>query len=127
MFTLWSLLRECTLKKSGFLKDSYILQVFLEYIPFRIGITGSAASRVLQTFLELYFVWYFSVVMSSSYDMTTVEALKILVRSYLSHLQQHKPNAPQMTFCTDEAEEPARKVNTDMCLSDVSLLVPRGI
>jgi hypothetical protein len=43
--------------------------------------------------------------------MTTVEALKILVRSYLSHLQQHNPNAPQnKKYQTVKAEEPKRKV-----------------
>jgi hypothetical protein len=86
----------------------------LEYIPSRIGIAGSAASHVLQKFLEKYFEWYFSEVRASSYDMTTVEALKILVRSYLSHLQQHNPNAPQnKKYQSVEAEEPRWKVNTN--------------
>jgi hypothetical protein len=127
-FTLWPLLRERVLKGSGFLKDSFVLQVFLEYIPFRIGIAGSAASRVLQKFLELYFAWYFSEVTAPSYDVTTVESLKILVRSYLSHLRQHNPNSPQKTSCADEAEEPTVKVNADTCVPRCcSLPAPRGI
>jgi hypothetical protein len=99
------------IKILNFFKDSYVYQVFLEYIPSRIGIAGSAASRVLQKFLEMYFVWYFSDVTALSYDITTVEALKILVRSYLSHLQQHNPNAPQnKKYQTVKADEPKRKV-----------------
>jgi hypothetical protein len=47
--------------------------------------------------------------------MTTVEALKILVRSYLCHLQQHNPNAPQNKKNKSvEAEEPKRKVNANI-------------
>lgn len=96
---------------SQFATLQQILQVFLDYIPSRIGIAGSAASHVLQKFLEMYFAWYFSDITTSSYDMTTVEALKILVRSYLSHLQQHNPNAPQnKKYRTVKAEEPKRKV-----------------
>lgn len=63
-----------------------VLKVFLEYLPSRIGITGSTASLVLQMFLESFFAWYFSL-SPMSYDPPTVEALKILVRSYLSDLQ----------------------------------------
>ncbi|KAK7788466.1 hypothetical protein R5R35_014523 [Gryllus longicercus] len=77
-----------------------ILKVFLEYIPSRIGITGSTASLVLQIFLEKYFAWYFTLP-TTSYDAPTVEALKILVRSYLSDLQRcDMPNS-------------ARKLNSD--------------
>jgi hypothetical protein len=63
----------------------------------------------------MYFVWYFSDVTTSLYGMTTAEALKILVRSYLSHLQQHNQNALQnKRYQTVKAEEPKRKVNTNM-------------
>ncbi|XP_023724080.1 Hermansky-Pudlak syndrome 3 protein isoform X2 [Cryptotermes secundus] len=96
---------------SQFATLQQILQVFLEYIPSRIGIAGSAASHVLQQFMEMYFVWYFSDVTVSSYDITTVEALKILVRSYLSHLRQQNPNAQQnKKHQTVKADEPRRKV-----------------
>ncbi|KAJ4435469.1 hypothetical protein ANN_18085, partial [Periplaneta americana] len=84
-----------------------ILQVFLEYIPSRIGIAGSAASHVLQRFLEKYFAWYFNELTPqdspASYDMATVEALKILVRSYLSDLQRFNLNSSAKIIDSDAA------------------------
>ncbi|XP_066997400.2 BLOC-2 complex member HPS3 isoform X2 [Anabrus simplex] len=79
----------CTTEGNMTLRE--ILKVFLEYLPSRIGITGSTASFVLQIFLEKYFAWFFSQP-PMPYDLTTVEALKILVRSYLSDLQLHELN-----------------------------------
>jgi hypothetical protein len=99
------------------LKDYFASQVFLEYIPSQIGIAGSAASDVLQKFLEKYFAWYFSHIATqslASYDLATLEALKILVRSYLSDLQRHninKSGKKKLQSC--EPEEPKRKLNTN--------------
>jgi hypothetical protein len=97
--------------------DYSLSQVFLEYIPSRIGIAGSAASDVLQKFLEKYFAWYFSDITEESplsYDMTTIEALKILVRSYLSDLQRHNLNTSgKKKSQNSECEDSRRKINTN--------------
>ncbi|XP_021913117.1 Hermansky-Pudlak syndrome 3 protein isoform X3 [Zootermopsis nevadensis] len=94
-----------------------ILQVFLEYIPSRIGIAGSAASDVLQKFLEKYFAWYFGDVTAqnlASCDAPTAEALKILVRSYLSDLRWHDAKTSgKKKLRSGEPEEPRRKLNPD--------------
>ena len=85
----------------------------MEYIPSRIGIAGSAASCVLQMFLEKYFIWYFDEIPAqespASYDMPTVEALKILVRSYLSDLQRFNSASQNKTTHIISAEEPQKK------------------
>lgn len=95
-----------------------ILQVFLEYIPSRIGVAGSAASSVLQKLLEQYFAWYFSDMREenlSSYDVTTVEALKILVRSYLSDLQWHSLSVPRKKRQQNiESQELKTKITSDI-------------
>jgi hypothetical protein len=94
-----------------------ILQVFLEYIPSRIGIAGSSASSVLQMFLEQYFAWYFGVTGEgnvSLYDATTVEALKILVRSYLSDMQRHNQSMPRKKMQQNiDSEESKRKITSN--------------
>ncbi|XP_063220161.1 BLOC-2 complex member HPS3 [Bacillus rossius redtenbacheri] len=71
----------------GALTLQQVLQVFLEYLPSRISIAGSATSLVVQDFLERYFLWFYKNLPEPVYDPPTVEALKILVRSYLSNLQ----------------------------------------
>ncbi|KAJ8953684.1 hypothetical protein NQ314_007292 [Rhamnusium bicolor] len=69
-----------------------IIKVFLEYLPSSIGNDSSSASLVLQKTLELYFEQYFS--KPENVDLTKIiyergasEAMKLLVRSYLSQLQ----------------------------------------
>lgn len=111
--------QECTKLCTGLglLKDCFASQVFLEYIPSRIGIAGSAASDVLQKFLEKYFAWYFGDVTAqnlASCDAPTAEALKILVRSYLSDLRWHDAKTSgKKKLRSGEPEEPRRKLNPD--------------
>ncbi|CAH0548559.1 unnamed protein product [Brassicogethes aeneus] len=69
-----------------------IIKVFLEYLPSSIGSDGNTASFVLQKTLEQYFENYFS--RSENADLSKItyergsgEAMKLLVRSYLSQLQ----------------------------------------
>ncbi|CAG9815124.1 unnamed protein product [Phaedon cochleariae] len=69
-----------------------IIRVFLEYLPSSIGNDSNSASLVLQQTLEMYFERYFS--KPENIDLTKVvyergasEAMKLLVRSYLSQLQ----------------------------------------
>ncbi|KAJ8917277.1 hypothetical protein NQ315_002294 [Exocentrus adspersus] len=69
-----------------------IIKVFLEYLPSSIGNDSSSASLVLQKTLEMYFEQYFS--KPENIDLTKIiyergasEAMKLLVRSYLSQLQ----------------------------------------
>uniref|UniRef100_A0A1B6LA84 BLOC-2 complex member HPS3 N-terminal domain-containing protein n=1 Tax=Graphocephala atropunctata TaxID=36148 RepID=A0A1B6LA84_9HEMI len=61
-----------------------VLQIFLSYLPSRMGVAGTAASGVLQGFLE-------RVLVSTDHPDTshppTKEALQILMRSYLSDLR----------------------------------------
>lgn len=68
-----------------------MFQVFLEYLPSSIGSDGNVASLVLQQTLELYFKKYFarqeSLDLPISYDRPMYDAMKLLVRSYLSQLQ----------------------------------------
>jgi hypothetical protein len=97
---------------ASLLKNYFACQVFLEYIPSQIGIAGSAASDVLQKFLEKYFAWYFSRITaesSASYDLATSEALKILVRSYLSDLQRRNLNVSGKKMQNNEPEEPKNR------------------
>ncbi|XP_049805068.1 Hermansky-Pudlak syndrome 3 protein homolog [Schistocerca nitens] len=89
-----------------------VLQVFLEYLPSRIGISGSSASLVLQVFLENHFGHYFELYpdcdFKSVYDLPVIEALKILVRSYLSDLQCYNLASKKNTSdksCTPETPE----------------------
>lgn len=104
---------ECS---EAYIKSS-AFQVFLEYIPSRIGIAGSSASSVLQMFLEQYFAWYFGVTGEgnvSLYDATTVEALKILVRSYLSDMQRHNQSMPRKKMQQNiDSEESKRKITSN--------------
>lgn len=69
----------------------FILQVFLEYLPSSIGCDVNNAGSILQLTLELYFKKYFArqdnLELPLSYDKATHEAMKFLVRSYLSQLQ----------------------------------------
>lgn len=71
---------------------SKIIKVFLEYLPSSISSDSSCARLVLQKTIEMYFERYFS--KPENIDLTKVvyergasEALKLLVRSYLSELQ----------------------------------------
>lgn len=69
-----------------------MLKIFLEYLPASIGSDGTTGSKVLQITLEKYFVTYFNKydkmeLSKLSLDRATNEAMKLLVRSYLSQLQ----------------------------------------
>lgn len=65
--------------------------MFLEYLPSSIGCDVTNAGSVLQLTLELYFKKYFArqdtLELPLSYDKATQEAMKYLVRSYLSQIQ----------------------------------------
>lgn len=77
-----------------------IIQVFLEYLPSRVGRDGHYAAATLQTFLEKYLHNYFSIKSMTEWpnvnksqvrsDFALVEAFKLLVRSYLGKLTQTK-------------------------------------
>ncbi|XP_017893481.1 uncharacterized protein LOC108633046 [Ceratina calcarata] len=77
-----------------------IIQVFLEYLPSRVGRDGHNAAMTLQVFLERYLHNYFStkLIIDSTVinknqirsDFALVEAFKLLVRSYLGKLSQTK-------------------------------------
>ncbi|KAG5889876.1 hypothetical protein JTB14_018923 [Gonioctena quinquepunctata] len=69
-----------------------IIKVFLEYLPSSIGKDSNSASMVLQKTLEIYFEQYFSKpenidLSKIIYERGACEAMKLLVRSYLSQLQ----------------------------------------
>lgn len=66
---------------------SKILKIFLDVLPSG-GIQSRNSSLVLQTVLENYFRFYNEKFNPKKYDHKTTEALKILIRIYLSHLQQ---------------------------------------
>ena len=69
------------------------MQVFLEYLPSRVGRDGHDAAAALQQFLETYLHSYFSKLQDKndiSYDFALIEAFKILVRSYLGKLMQSR-------------------------------------
>lgn len=68
------------------------MKVFLEYLPSSIGSDSNTASLVLQKTLEMYFKQYFTKVGDSDitkivYERGANEAMKLLVRCYLSQLQ----------------------------------------
>lgn len=77
-----------------------IIQVFLEYLPSRVGRDGHNAAAALQIFLEKYLHNYFSFKSMAEWpngnknqicsDFALVEAFKLLVRSYLGKLTQTK-------------------------------------
>ncbi|CAG9770856.1 unnamed protein product [Ceutorhynchus assimilis] len=69
-----------------------MIKVFLEYLPSSIGKDSNFASTVLQKTLESFFTRYFSKpenidVAKITYEKGATEAMKLLVRSYLSQLQ----------------------------------------
>lgn len=69
-----------------------IMQVFLEYLPSRVGRDGHDAAAALQFFIEIYLRKYFKLDKKKGvYDFATIEAFKILVRSYLGRLIQSNP------------------------------------
>lgn len=59
-----------------------------ENLVFFRGIQSRNSSLVLQTVLENYFKFYNEKFDTKKFDHKTTEALKILIRIYLSHLQQ---------------------------------------
>lgn len=72
-----------------------IMQVFLEYLPSRVGRDGHDAAAALQYFIEIYLRKHFKLYginekKKGVYDFATVEAFKILVRSYLGRLIQSR-------------------------------------
>ncbi|XP_030747037.1 uncharacterized protein LOC115875658 [Sitophilus oryzae] len=71
---------------------SKTIKVFLEYLPSSIGNDSTFASTVLQKTLESFFIRYFSKpenldVSKIMYEKGATDAMKLLVRSYLSQLQ----------------------------------------
>ncbi|XP_050591427.1 BLOC-2 complex member HPS3 [Bombus affinis] len=88
------------IEEDGILSLHQIIQVFLEYLPSRVGRDGHNAAMTLQVFLEKYLHNYFStkLIIDSSVinknqirtDFALVEAFKLLVRSYLGKLTQTK-------------------------------------
>lgn len=68
-----------------------LIRVFLEYLPASIGNEGPNPSLVLQNTLELYFTQYLNRnptdISKTVLEKGANEALKLLVRSYLSQLQ----------------------------------------
>ncbi|KAL1501585.1 hypothetical protein ABEB36_006883 [Hypothenemus hampei] len=69
-----------------------LIKVFLEYLPSSIGKDSSLSSTLLHNTLELYFNRYFSKPENIDADRLlfekgACEAMKLLVRSYLSQLQ----------------------------------------
>lgn len=68
--------------------------MFLEYLPSRVGSDGNTAATVMQKTLEQYFKNYFKnqdvkdlSKFANERPSSLQEAIKILVRSYLSELQ----------------------------------------
>lgn len=63
----------------------------MEYLPSSIGCDVTNAGSILQLTLELYFKKYFArqdtLELPSNYDKATQDAMKYLVRSYLSQIQ----------------------------------------
>ncbi|KOX80502.1 Hermansky-Pudlak syndrome 3 protein like protein [Melipona quadrifasciata] len=88
------------IEEDGILSLHQIIQVFLEYLPSRVGRDGHNAAMTLQVFLEKYLHNYFStkLIIDSSVisknqirtDFALIEAFKLLVRSYLGKLTQTK-------------------------------------
>ncbi|XP_014236252.1 uncharacterized protein LOC106658696 [Trichogramma pretiosum] len=82
-----------------------VMQVFLDYLPSRIGRDGQDAAAALQQFLEVYFHSLFSKIENRNgvnYDFTLTEAFKILVRSYLSKLMQTNISKAEELATTNE-------------------------
>ncbi|XP_066603290.1 BLOC-2 complex member HPS3 [Prorops nasuta] len=77
-----------------------VIQVFLEYLPSRVGRDGHRAASTLQIFLERFLQNHFSIRLMTDpaslnkhliySDTAMVEAFKLLVRSYLSKLSKSK-------------------------------------
>nr|XP_034177945.1 uncharacterized protein LOC117603176 [Osmia lignaria]XP_034177946.1 uncharacterized protein LOC117603176 [Osmia lignaria] len=88
------------IEDDGILSLHQIIQVFLEYLPSRVGRDGHNAAMTLQVFLERYLHNYFStkLITDSSVisknqirtDFALIESFKLLVRSYLGKLTQTK-------------------------------------
>lgn len=87
------------IEDEGALSLHQIIQVFLEYLPSRVGRDGYNVAATLQVFLEKYLHNYLSSKSMTEWppivnknqirsDFALVEAFKLLVRSYLGKLTQ---------------------------------------
>lgn len=80
----------------GMLTLHQVIQMFLAYLPSRVGRDSRDAAAALQIFVEMYLKSYFRVrvvepqVRKIDYDFAMVEAFKILVRSYLGKIMETK-------------------------------------
>ncbi|XP_074101401.1 uncharacterized protein LOC141528987 [Cotesia typhae] len=66
-----------------------MIQIFLGYLPSRVGRDGRIAGNALQLCLETYLQSYYENFQCEKIDLAIVEAFKILVRSYLAELTQN--------------------------------------
>jgi hypothetical protein len=101
------------IQDEGTLSLHQIIQIFLEYLPSRVGRDGHNAAATLQVFLEKYLHNYFASKSMTEWSMVNknqirsdfalVEAFKLLVRSYLGKLTQTR--AYKTESKEDESEE----------------------
>ncbi|XP_024084800.1 uncharacterized protein LOC106674330 isoform X2 [Cimex lectularius] len=88
--------------KSCVLNLQDVLQVFLTYLPARMGTGGTLLGKVLQDFLESVFHGWYTINSDWKPDQNEgqdVEGLKILMRSYLSNIV--KPEKSSEVMCPE--------------------------
>ncbi|KAL3270567.1 hypothetical protein HHI36_021104 [Cryptolaemus montrouzieri] len=117
----------CLVLKKKVMHLNRLIKIFLEYLPSSIGTEQSTATLLLQRTLEGYFKEYFSKPESVdpsklSYERGGNEALKLLVRSYLSQLQilqlkdennrKNKENDYTDVKDTDDKEQDTNQLNS---------------
>lgn len=92
-----------------------ILRAFLDYLPASIGADCSVAGTVLQKTLESYFLRSFRETdpTKTALDRAPNEALKILVRSYLSQLQMLQMKEKNCRFASEKAREDRLQEDSD--------------
>ncbi|XP_046420236.1 Hermansky-Pudlak syndrome 3 protein [Neodiprion fabricii] len=100
----------------GILTLHQVVQVFLEYLPSRVGRDGHDAAAALQLFIETYFQCFYGdkslersccSITETANDFAIAEAFRILVRSYLGNLTQSKvyKTVENITDCNQNEEK----------------------
>ncbi|KAK0079205.1 hypothetical protein PV326_008883 [Microctonus aethiopoides] len=78
-----------------------IIQIFLAYLPSRVGRDGLIAASALQLFLETYLQNFYNNE-DNTENFAIVEGLKILVRSYLAELARNNSGKIDQVYINNE-------------------------
>lgn len=82
-----------------------MIQIFLAYLPSRVGRDGRIAGTTLQQFLETYLYNFYKNPITRGNDFAIDEGFKILVRSYLAELAQKNCPSIELIYGNDDDDD----------------------